>query len=71
MRIDYLTDLFPYCWIFMTYGGWRERNVVVLESFTNHPKNLEQAISTGTAAVLVPATTREFEVTVSVGSANE
>ena len=71
VRIDYPTDVFPYCWIFMTYGGWRERSVVVLEPCTNHPKDIEQAISTGTAAVLAPATTREFEVTVSVGSANE
>ena len=71
VRIDYPTDVFPYCWIFMTYGGWRERSVVVLEPCTNHPKDIEQAISIGTAAVLAPATTREFEVTVSVGSANE
>jgi len=63
--------VFPYCWIFMTYGGWRDHNVVVLEPCTNYPKDLEKAISTGTATVLAPATTREFEVTVSVGSANE
>lgn len=71
VRIDYPTVVFPHCLIFMTYGGWRERNMVVLEPCTNHPKDLEQAISNGTAAVLAPGTSREFEVTVSVGSANE
>ena len=30
-RIDYPRDVFPYCWIFMSYGGWRHHNVVVLE----------------------------------------
>ena len=70
VRIDYPTDVFPYCWIFMTYGG-REHNVVVLEPCTNYPKDLEKATSNGTATLLAPATTREFEVTVSVGSVNE
>jgi hypothetical protein len=71
LRIDYPTDVFPYCWIFMTYGGWREHNVVVLEPCTNYPKDLELAISNGTAAILDRARIKEFEVTVSVGAVHE
>ena len=67
VRINYPKDVFPYCWIFMTYGGWRDHNVVVLGPSTNYPKDLRQAISRGTQAELVPGSKAVFEVTVSVG----
>ncbi|MCI0679610.1 MAG: hypothetical protein L0Z63_11305 [Actinobacteria bacterium] len=66
MTISYPTEYFPYCWIFMTYGGWRGHNVVVLEPCTNYPKVLGEAIEEGRAASLMPRAIEEFTVTVTV-----
>ena len=65
---DYPIEVFPYCWVFMTYGGWRGHNVVVLEPCTNYPKDLPTAISRGTSAILEPHAASEFEVRVSIGA---
>lgn len=71
IRIDYPREFFPYCWLFITYGGWCDHNVVVLEPCTNYPKDLEEAASRGTCPVLPPGEVVEFEVMISVGPANE
>lgn len=71
VRIEYPTDVFPYCWVFMTYGGWRDHNVVVLEPCTNYPKDLGEAVSRGSSAGLAPGEIKEFEVRVSVGASHE
>ena len=71
VRLDYPTDVFPFCWIFMTYGGWRDHNVVVLEPCTNYPKDLSEAISRGTSAVLQPGETRRFETVLTVGQVGD
>jgi hypothetical protein len=62
ISIEYPQDVFPYCWLFITYGGWRGHNVVVLEPCTNHPKDLREAMARGTSAVLEVGEEREFEV---------
>lgn len=67
VRLDYSQDQFPYCWIFMSYGGWRGRNVVVLEPCTNYPKDLAAAIESGTSARLLPGETVQYEAAITVG----
>ena len=67
-RIDDPRDVFPYCWIFMSYGAWRYHNVVVLELCSNYPRDLNEAIATGKAAALAPSSTTEFQLQVSVGA---
>ncbi|MDP3983836.1 MAG: hypothetical protein Q8Q52_02365, partial [Acidimicrobiia bacterium] len=66
LRIEYPQEIFPYCWLFITYGGWRDHNVVVLEPCTNHPKDLATAVARGTSAVLAPGEVREFTVAMTV-----
>ena len=67
LRLHYPTEVFPYCWLFMTYGGWRGHNVVVLEPCTNYPKDLAAAVRGGTAAVLNAHETRAIGVEISLG----
>jgi galactose mutarotase-like enzyme len=71
VRIRYSDEVFPFCWIFMTYGGWRDHNVVVLEPCTNYPKDLDSAIAEGTHATLTPGIAKEFDVTFSVGAVGD
>lgn len=52
----------------MSYGGWRDHNVVVLEPCSNDPKDLNEAIATGNVAALAPSSTTEFQLQVSVGA---
>jgi hypothetical protein len=42
-------DVFTSVWLFMTFGGWRGLETVVLEPCTTVPKDLNEAISRGTA----------------------
>jgi hypothetical protein len=54
--------VFPSCWLFASYGGWRSLNVAVLEPATGHPFNYQEMIRTGHARALAPAETLETEV---------
>lgn len=71
IRISYPLEFLPYCWIFMSYGGWRSHNVVVLEPCTNYPKDIHEALSRGTSGLLEPEKAEEFSVFVRVGSAHD
>jgi hypothetical protein len=71
LRIEYPRDMFPHCWLFITYGGWRDYNTVVLEPCTNVPKELAAAKANGTCAVLAAGEVREFSVRISVRAAHE
>lgn len=64
--IQYPLSVFPHCWLFITYGGWRDYNTVVLEPCTNRPKDLEAARSAGSCAVLAPGETREFSIRIDI-----
>lgn len=66
IRFSFPADVFPYCWLFLAYGGWRNHFTAVLEPCTNMPKDLDAAWERGTCAVLAPGATSEFEVSVSV-----
>lgn len=47
-------DVFRSCWLFATYGGWRDYHVVVLEPCTSHPQQIEAAVEQQRAARLAP-----------------
>lgn len=50
-------EIFSSVWLFMTFGGWRGLETVVLEPCTTIPKDLNEAISRGTARHLKPSET--------------
>jgi hypothetical protein len=47
LRFD--PDVFASCWLFATYGGWRDLNVAVLEPATGYPFRLQTMIDAGRA----------------------
>jgi hypothetical protein len=54
LRLHFPRNVFPFTWLFMTYGGWRDLYSVVFEPCTNMPKDLATAQSLGQCAVLHP-----------------
>lgn len=64
LRMRFDADAFPYVWLFLTYGGWRDLYTAVLEPCTNMPKDLADAVREGQSALLLPG--QEFTTTVSV-----
>lgn len=55
-------ELFNNCWLFASYGGWRDHYVAVLEPCTAYPFRLEKAIERGQCPVLPPHGQQEAEV---------
>ena len=45
-------ELFTSCWLFASYGGWRDHYVAVLEPCTAFPFRLEEAAAAGQCSVL-------------------
>ena len=62
LKLRFSLRTFPYVWIFMTFGGWRNLYTVVLEPCTNMPKDLKQALGDGRCAVLSPKENLECDV---------
>jgi galactose mutarotase-like enzyme len=62
LRLYFPREVFPYTWLFMTFGGWRGLYTVVLEPCTNMPKDLNTAVRLGQCAVLHPNETLQCEV---------
>ena len=54
LRLHFDREVFPYTWLFMTFGGWRDLYTVVLEPCTNMPKDLSTAYELGQCASLAP-----------------
>lgn len=46
--------VFPCCWLFASYGGWRNLNVAVLEPCTGYPLNFEALMAAGRQKILNP-----------------
>lgn len=69
LRLEYPLSVFPSCWLFMTFGGWRGHHTVVLEPCTNMPKDLEEARRHGTCAVLESGEEKRFSVSITIGKA--
>lgn len=55
-------EVFPYVWLFMPAGGWRDIHTVILEPCTAYPKDLAAAIRGGTCGHLAPGGVLECEV---------
>ncbi len=45
-------DILPSCWLFATYGGWRNLTTVILEPCTGYPVSLADGIREGTHKLL-------------------
>lgn len=50
-------NLFRSCWLFATYGGWRDHHVVLLEPCTSRPQQIETAIEKQRVVCLAPGAT--------------
>ncbi len=46
--------VFPSCWLFASYGGWRNHNVAVLEPCTGYPLNFDALRAAGRQRILAP-----------------
>lgn len=55
-------DVFPYVWLFASYGGWRGLYVAILEASTGCPKDLAVARASGRCGRLEAGATLEVEV---------
>lgn len=69
--IEFPRENFPYTWMFMALGGWRNYYTVVLEPCTNFPKDMLTAIANGTSAVMKPNELRTFSINISLRSPHE
>lgn len=54
LRLRFDLGVWPHCWLFMDFGGWRGLYTVVVEPCTNWPKDLAAAAAAGHCAVLPP-----------------
>ncbi len=54
--------VFPSCWLFASYGGWRNHNVAVLEPCTGYPVNFEAMRTAGRHRTLAPGETLQTDV---------
>ena len=52
--VVYDMAVFPSCWLFASYGGWRNHQVAVLEPCTGHPVNFETMRAAGRHRTLAP-----------------
>lgn len=62
LRLSFDLKVFPHCWFFMDFGGWRGLYTVVIEPCTNWPKDLAAAAAAGRCASLPPGGTLETVV---------
>ena len=60
--LQFDSAVFPCCWLFATYGGWRNYNVAVLEPCTGYPINFEAMKAAGRHRTLNPGETLQTEV---------
>jgi hypothetical protein len=64
--LRYDASVFPSCWLFASYGGWRDLNVAVLEPATGYPFTMQSMIREGRARTLAPGETLATTVLFSV-----
>ncbi len=60
LRFD--PEIFSSCWLFASYGGWRDLNVAVLEPATGYPFQMQSMIDAGRARTLAPGASLETSV---------
>lgn len=59
-------QFFRACWLFASYGGWRNHDLAILEPSTSFPQQVEQAIENKTAATLPAGGTLRTSVVLQV-----
>lgn len=64
--IEFDPAVFQSCWLFASYGGWRNHRVAVLEPCTGFPIDFEAMQKAGHAKVLNPRETLTTQVSLSV-----
>jgi hypothetical protein len=60
--LQFDSAIFPCCWLFATYGGWRNHNVAVLEPCTGYPLNFEAMRAAGRHKTLAPGESLQTRV---------
>ncbi len=60
--LTFCPSVFSSCWLFASFGGWRNHNVAILEPSTAYPFEIEKAIERGTAPVLAPGASLETQI---------
>lgn len=60
--LQFDSRIFPCCWLFATYGGWRNYNVAVLEPCTGYPLNFAAMKAAGRHRILTPGEALETDV---------
>ena len=60
--LQFDSAVFSCCWLFATYGGWRNYNVAVLEPCTGYPLNFEAMKTAGRHKSLAPGQTLQTDV---------
>ena len=55
------TSVFPTCWIFASFGGWRSHYCMLIEPCSGLPYRLEEAVENGTCPMLEPGQVIEVE----------
>lgn len=56
-------EVFPSCWTFASYGGWRGLEMLILEPCTGYPISLKGGMAAGTHRTLQPGQSVETTVT--------
>ena len=64
LRFD--PKVFSSCWLFATYGGWKDLNVAVLEPASGYPFQMQPMIARGQALWVAPGESLETRVLFSV-----
>lgn len=66
LMLHYPLAIFPYCWLFMAFGGWKNYYTAVIEPCTNFPKDMNVASKNGTCAIMRPYEARTFSINISL-----
>ena len=61
------THVFPFCWLFASYGGFNDHYTVILEPCTTLPISVRDAVAHGWCSCLKPGESLETEVSIYAG----
>ena len=70
LRMDFDSSAFPYVWLFLTYGGWRDLYTAVLEPCTNMPKDLVGSGAGGPVGAAAAGTGVRYDGSVTLSGAS-
>lgn len=71
LGLEFDPNVFPSCWTFASYGGWRNLRVLVLEPCTGYPLSVVDGVADGTHRVLGAGAALDSVVTAVVFDAVE